>query len=198
MHVWTECARMGRGGSCSHDLMATVTGFTHAWADCCGWGQWAIPPLVLQVDLSGASLTISLFSLTVQVDQSGASVTVALFSLGGITWSSVSIVVSAASASYPPPAPSAASMLPPSRRRLLQAPLRASGSPLMRGLSVTGPPTHQEEPSTGSSQPAARRPLGLRSLQQASGVTCAPTITRCVTRVLPPPGESVLPSANAC
>ena len=150
--------------------------------------------LLSLMDQGGTSLTVTLLSLTVQVDQGGTSLTVSYFSTGGITWSSVSITTSS-----PLLAPSIASVLPPSgaasfRRRLLQTPTRASGGgPFVGGMPATGPLTSRGGPPTVSSpQPAARRPHGLRSLLQASGATCAPTITRCATRVLPPLGDFAL------
>ena len=139
-------------------------------------------PSWLQVDPSGASLTVSFFSLTLQVDQSGTSLTVSRFSLGGITWSSVSIPAPVSAPS--PPAPASESPHPESssRRMLLHA-----SEPRPPVVFLSPPASHGDWSLPSENQPDGR-PLGFRSLQ-ASGSTCAPTIMRCATRVLPPHGR---------
>ena len=118
----------------------------------------------------------------VQVDQNGASLTVSRFSVGGITWSSVSIPAPVSAPS--PPAPASESPHPESssRRMLLHA-----SEPRPPVVFLSPPASHGDWSLPSENQPDGR-PLGFRSLQ-ASGSTCAPTIMRCATRVLPPHGR---------
>ena len=166
-----------------------------------------------------ASPLIALFSLTTQVDQTGATLNVSLFSLGGITWTNVSIPAPPsmpASAPAPPPAlaPTESSSTGSiSRRMLLQAgPLPLPGAPPGVGggppgsgpqpprPASGGPPGSTQPPlpsaggppgSTQPPQPAAGGPPvnGAQPPRPAGSSSCVGAITRCVTKVLPPIGE---------
>ena len=126
--------------------------------------------------------TTRMYGSIMQVDQSGASLTVTLFSIGGITWSSVTFQAPSLSLAPPPtselPPPSGSS----SRRMLLQAPPGTSSSPPTPMAEVS----HAAGILASQGEPYTSR---LRSLQQASGAKCTPAVTRCATRVMPPLGE---------
>ena len=132
----------------------------------------------------------SISPLTVQVDQSGTSLTVSHFSTGGITWSSVSIPSPSQQPAPPPPASS--------RRMLMQAVLRppAASPPGLAwvqaaarlALNYMNPPDGPGAHANSTLRHGGQM-IGLRSLQASPGATsCAPAITRCATRVLPPLG----------
>ena len=136
-----------------------------------------------------ASPLIALFSLTTQVDQTGATLNVSLFSLGGITWTNVSIPAptsTPASAPAPPPAlaPTESSSTGSISRRML---LQAGPPPLGAPPGVGGPPGSGPQPP----RPAAGGPPGngAQPPRPAGSSSCVGAITRCVTRVLPPVGE---------
>ena len=180
-------------------------------------------PFTLQVDQSIP--LIALFSLTKQVDQTGATLNVSLFSIGGITWTNVSIPAPSstpASSPAPPPALAPTESSPTgsiSRRMLLQAGPRPPGAPPGVGgppgsgpqpprPAAGGPPGNSTQPprpaaggppgSTQPPQPAAGGPPGngAQPPRPAGSSSCVgAAITRCATRVLPPIGETgCLPS----